>query len=90
MTKEQRILFELSDLKAVRLVCRKCKWETHFPIVLGERAYLPSDCPHCHVSLGADNGPNTLVGEFLKFLNAILEKDESLTISLKFEMDDEE
>ena len=87
MTKEHRILFELSDLKAIRLVCRECKDEVLYPIA-GQRVFPPDNCPSCQAQMS--KGSNALVGQLLRYIYEVVEKDEAMTVGLKFEMYDEE
>ncbi len=90
MTREQRILFELSDLRRVRLVCRRCDGEISYP-VHSERGpvYPPDYCTHCNAPLGTVRGENSLVGKFLFAMQQVMANDETLKVGLKFEMEDE-
>ena len=87
MTKEHRILFELSDLNNVRIVCRKCGGETLFP-VSGERRYPPDRCPHCGESLGIVRAIDP-VGKFIAAMQGLVANESNLKVKLKFEMEDE-
>ena len=88
MTKEQRILFELSDLKYVRLICRECEREILFPVPT-ERVYPPDYCTHCQAPLGAVRGENSLVGKFLFAMQDLMTHDRGLKVGIKFEIEDE-
>ena len=89
MTKEHRILFLLSDLKNLRLVCRQCEGEILYPIYADQRIHPPDHCAHCNAHLGMVRGVNSVIGEFLTAMQKVMANDESLKVGIKFEIDDE-
>ena len=48
----------------------------------------PDNCPSCQAQMS--KGSNALVGQLLRYIYEVVEKDEAMTVGLKFEMDDEE
>ena len=46
MTKETRIIFDMSDLTAVRTECESCRSEVIYKINPTQRS-LPEECPWC-------------------------------------------
>ena len=89
MTKEQRILFRLSDLKNIRLVCRQCEGEILYPISSERMIQPPDNCVHCTAPLGMFREVNSVVGKFLFSMQEVMANDQSLKIDITFEIDDE-
>ena len=87
MTKETRIIFGLSDLKNFRVVCRKCKGGTTYP-VSAEKNYLTDHCPHCKTQFGfgSDKG---VIDKLVGAMQSVLANDDSLKVDLEFEMKDQ-
>ena len=90
MTKEKRIIFELSDLTNIRLVCRKCGTETRYLVALKRQIFPPDHCSSCQAPLGVARGRNGVVGQFLRLMREVLANDETLTVGLKLELEDDE
>ena len=48
MTKERRIVFDVSDITAVRIKCLRCKHENLIDIEERKTYSVPNNCPHCN------------------------------------------
>ncbi len=88
MVKQTRIIFDLSDIKAVRLQCGHCKAEVADE-VLNYR--LPKQCPLCgedwDSQLANDPmGPNQLL---IRAIKDVLQSDR-LPMMVRFEIDGED
>ncbi len=89
MTKEQRIIFGLSDLKNLRFVCRKCKGETLYP-VSAEKSYPTNQCPHCKTQFGFSKETGSgIIDKLVETMQAVIANDHNLAVELKFEMEDQ-
>ena len=87
MTKEHRIIFGLFDLKSVRLICRKCKGGTMYP-VSAQTSYPTDRCPHCSTPFGFGAGEK-IVDKLFEAMQAVMANDDSLKVDLEFEMEDQ-
>ena len=87
MTKEQRIVFGLSDIKSIRLMCRKCEEPTYFSLKKSTTA--PHNCPHCKEQwILADNSIKEL--KFVsRFRELVKDLDNGeLLAEIQFEIED--
>ncbi len=87
MVKETRIVFDLSDTKALRLKYSHCGREAVLPIA---RTEVPKQCPLCHNDWEVDypgnsRGDNWQLGDVMqRFLKA-----EHPRMTVRFEVDGE-
>lgn len=91
MTQETRIIFELTDIKAVRHQCPKCQGELVHQIgELDPLKDFPKQCPLCRAMWGDYENP--LFERYCSFLDALKKITEipNPAIRLRFEIDWEE
>ena len=88
MTKETHLVFELSDLKNLRITCRNCKGSILCPISDEKRAHA-NECPHCGGEIGLARTENA-AAKFVEAMRMILAKDDGLKVDLKFEIEIED
>ena len=87
MTQERKIVFDVSDIVNIRVVClnSKCHGETMCP--LGGKYRIPAECPYCesdwHKSHGGSNTPEM---QLVKALRNI-QLQSNPPAMLRFEMD---
>ena len=87
MVKETRHIFDLSDIKAIRLQCSHCKGE----VVQAVLEYkLPADCPLCGEDWDIPRpdgsmGPNRLLARAIQDVV----RSQSLPMTIRFEIDGE-
>ena len=85
MTQESKIVFDISDISNIRVVCLKpeCLGEIMCP--LGSKYRIPEECPYCGeswVTNGSDTADMRLV-EALRYV----QRQSDPTTRLRFEMD---
>ena len=85
MTKEQRILFGLSNIKHIRIKCNKpnCEEETLFSTT--GHASIPFDCPYCN-SPWRDGQKRIHELEFVALIREEIERQESSRIKIRLEI----
>ena len=87
MTKEQRILFGLSDIKHIRIKCEQpnCKEETLFSTT-GE-TLIPRSCPYCNSPW--DNGRERIHElDFVALIREEIKRQESSQTRIRMEIED--
>ena len=87
MTKEQRILFGLSEIKHIRIKCERpnCKEETLFSTT--GHALIPTSCPYCN-SPWSDGRDRIHEIEFVALIREEIERQESSKIKIRLEIED--
>ena len=82
MARETHIVFDLSDIRAVRIQCAKCKGEVM--MALDGVVPLMARCPYCQ-ALWYDSAKATAVRDLVPMLaNVVTETDPLIT--LRFEL----
>ena len=87
MVKETRQVFDLSDIKAVRLQCNSCKGEL---VIELDKAKIPVNCPHpgCEQRWTAQNSTSSESAGVIESLRRLLRfPDDKMT--LRFEIEGE-
>ena len=88
MVKETRIIFDLGDIKAVRIECNSCHGEL---VLTLDKPEIPVCCPlpHCGKRWAPQGSTSSKSAGVLTALRALLHyPDESMTF--RFEIDGEE
>ena len=87
VTKEQRILFGLSDIKHIRIKCNKpnCGEETLFSTT--GHALIPQGCPYCNRPWH-DGQKRIHELEFVALIREEIERQESSQIKIRLEIED--
>ena len=88
MVKETRVIFDLSDIKAVRLQCSHCGREAVQSV---ESTEVPKRCPFCNEDWDLDlpNGHRGSSYSLIRNIQTLLKKDTPL-MTIRFEIDGEE
>ena len=89
MVKQTRHIFDISDIKAVRFQCGRCKKEAVQPL---EAAEVERECPFCHeeweVTIpGAARGDSW---SMVYSMRQLLRRVDSLRMTVRFEIDGED
>ena len=87
MVKETRHIFDLTDIKAVRLQCNSCKKEFVQSLVDNT---IPDYCPSPKCDRRWENAQKTDNYHLLRAARAILFDPTSLPMTIRFEIDGEE
>lgn len=84
MTQETRIVFDLSDIVNIRLVCAnpECGGETMCP--LGSKYQIPEKCPYCP-ERWITNGSDTPEAKLVKAMRHV-QLQSNPPVELRFEM----
>ena len=87
MTKETRILFDLFDIKHIRIKCGKfnCGEETLFSMT---GTLLPETCPHCN-SAWTDGRQRLPALNFVALIRDEIKRQESSKIKIRLEIEGE-
>lgn len=83
---ERKIVFEVSDLTAVRLECRECGWELVWPTDKGDRN-IPAECPSCTASWHSPDLGRELADQVRRMIRQIRNSSDP-AIRVRLEMDD--
>ena len=80
MVKESRIVFEIGDIKGIRVQCHKCKGE----VVQSFKSnfYMPSQCLLCNEPW-APPGRDFATAELLRSFHAVLRQELPMTVRLE-------
>ena len=91
MTKEQRIIFGVSDLAAVRIKCASdnCQGEMIIGLDGINNRELQNGCPFCHVPWIADPRKSSPEADLIHAINLIRDRSHQPRVSLLFELDDD-
>ena len=84
MDRETRIIFDLSGLTKLRVVCRGCTGEILYPIA-GPRLLPLGACPHCQQDWGFVRGTD-LASQYIVLMQKVIDVRDSLKADLKFEI----
>ena len=89
MVKETRHIFDLSDIKAIRLSCPSCEREAVQSV---EKTDVPKHCPFCHADWEPGNLPRGQRGLTYSMICNLkdLVKQQSILVGVRFEIDGEE
>ena len=82
MVKETRVIFDLAELKAVRLQCGHCSVEVVYKNL---EFSMPSDCPLCGEAWDTASGLNKALARAIR---SVMRADE-LPMTIRFEIDGE-
>ena len=85
MVKETRIIFEVKDIRAFRVVCNKCSNEV--VVQLSSDKHLPDECPMCkehHWLVGSR------ADRLLNILRSINDNDPGALTTVRLEIDGED
>ena len=86
VVKESKVVFDLSDLTAVRLECSQCGWILVWPTDKEART-IPAECPSCTVSWSSPANGRTIADQLLTLLCQIRNVSHPV-IRVRLEMDD--
>ena len=91
MTKEQRIIFGVSDIAAVRVRCTSdnCQGEMIIGLNGINNRELRGGCPFCHAPWIADPRKSSPEADLIHAINLIRERSHQPRVSLLFELDDD-
>lgn len=92
MTKEQRIIFGVSDLAVVRIKCasNNCQGEMIIGLDGINNRELQNGCPFCHVPWIADPRKSSPEADLIHAINLIRDRSHQHRVSLLFELDDDD
>ena len=83
MTKETRIIFEVSDISRVRVKCAECEGEITYKLD-AKRINTSSECPHCGQVWFSNESPlRAIVGIMRRLL---VPAGDGWPISIRFEI----
>ena len=87
MVKETRHIFELSDIKAIRLKCSHCKREA---VQSFEDTEVPKRCPFCHEDweIEGPSGQRGMTYHAIRDLKNLLIQEGNL-VTIRFEIEGE-
>ena len=90
MTKEQRILFGVSDIAAVRVRCasENCQGEMIIDLDGINNRELLAGCPFCHEPWIANPNKSSPEADLIHAINLIRDRSHQPRVSLLFELDD--
>ncbi len=86
MVKETKIVFELSELTAVRLQCVNCGWELVWPTDKDPRN-IPANCPSC-TKAWDERTPGRALADAVQKLLCEVRTISDTKIKIRLEMND--
>ena len=86
--KQTRIIFEVGDIKGIRIRCKRCQGE--LVQTLESNKPTPTSCAHCGEPWQTPGEQQFTARSLTQVLRSVCREDEGATLSVLFEIDDEE